>query len=122
MKILCVNWQASDDADLELQHYLDIEVILARSSVDTAARLDPEVANTVDAVINYSPVDLDHPLFKAWRDGEAWIKDRLVVTPHAAFFSPASMVDLRLKSIEVVHAFLSSGRLTNCVNSEYLKR
>ena len=52
---------------------------------------------------------------------EAWIADRLIVTPHAAFYSPASMVDLRLKSIEVVHAYLAEGRLTNCVNGEYLE-
>ena len=337
MKILCVNWQASDDAELERQHYPDIEFILARSSIDTAATIDPAVAGTVDAVINYSPSlnvplpptaftkariavrsgvgfdnidtagwgarnipacnvpdygttevadhalalmlaltrgtrtypnelaangsdgwhftkaplirrhkgasfgivglgriglaaarraaafdmkvvfydplllsgvdlstgyervhslaelmgrsdvvsvhaplndstrgmlnsaafaaarpglivvntargpivdltaleaamragtiagagldvlpsepgDLDHPLLRAWRQGEAWVRDRLIITPHAAFFSPASMVDLRLKSIEVVHAYLSEGRLTNCVNSEYLKR
>ena len=337
MKILCVNWQASDDAELERQHYPDVEFILARSSVDTAATIDPAVAGTVDAVINYSPSlnvplppmafpkariavrsgvgfdnidtagwgarnipacnvpdygttevadhalalmlaltrgtrtypnelaangsdgwhftkaplirrhkgatfgivglgriglaaarraaafdmkvvfydplllsgvdlstgyervhslaelmgrsdvvsvhaplndstrgmlnsaafaaarpglivvntargpivdltaleaamragtiagagldvlpsepgDLDHPLLRAWRQGEAWVRDRLIITPHAAFFSPASMVDLRLKSIEVVHAYLSEGRLTNCVNSEYLKR
>jgi D-3-phosphoglycerate dehydrogenase/C-terminal binding protein len=45
----------------------------------------------------------------------------LIVTPHAAFYSPAAMRDLRLKSIEVVHAYLAEGRLTNCVNAEYLK-
>ena len=26
------------------------------------------------------------------------------------------MTDLRLKSVEVAHAFLTEGRLTNCVN------
>jgi D-3-phosphoglycerate dehydrogenase/C-terminal binding protein len=30
------------------------------------------------------------------------------------------MVDLRLKAIEVVHAALIEGRLTNCVNRQYL--
>lgn len=72
-------------------------------------------------VLPTEPSDLDHPLLMAWRNGEAWIKDRLVITPHAAFFSPASMIDLRLKSIEVIHAYLTEGRLTNCVNAEYLK-
>jgi D-3-phosphoglycerate dehydrogenase len=72
-------------------------------------------------VLPSEPGDLDHALIKAWRQGEAWIANRLIVTPHAAFYSPASMVDLRLKSIEVVHAYLAEGRLTNCVNAEYLK-
>jgi len=72
-------------------------------------------------VLPSEPGDLDHPLIAAWRRGEDWIKGRLVVTPHAAFYSPASMVDLRLKAIEVIHAYLTEGRLTNCVNAEYLK-
>ena len=72
-------------------------------------------------VLPNEPGDLDHPLVAAWRRREPWIANRLIITPHAAFYSPASMRDLRLKSIEVVHAYLAEGRLTNCVNSEYLK-
>lgn len=73
-------------------------------------------------VLPAEPGDIEHPLLKAWRNREDWIKDRLVITPHAAFYSPASMRDLRLKSVEVVHAYLAEGRLTNCVNSELLQR
>ena len=46
-------------------------------------------------VLPSEPGDLEHPLITAWRQGEAWIADRLIVTPHAAFYSPASMVDLQ---------------------------
>lgn len=72
-------------------------------------------------VLPDEPGDLEHPLLAAWRRREPWIVNRLIVTPHAAFYSPAAMRDLRLKSIEVVHAYLAEGRLTNCVNGEYLK-
>lgn len=72
-------------------------------------------------VLPGEPGDLNHPLLAAWRNREPWIAERLVVSPHAAFFSPASMRDLRLKSIEVVRAYLVEGRLTNSVNAEYLK-
>lgn len=72
-------------------------------------------------VLPHEPGDLEHPLLAAWRRREPWIVNRLTVTPHAAFYSPAAMRDLRLKSIEVVHAYLAEGRLTNCVNGEYLK-
>jgi len=93
--------------------------------VDISALGDAIRAGTIGGagldVLPNEPGDLEHPLFAAWRAGEAWIKDRLIVTPHAAFYSPASMIDLRLKSIEVVHAYIAEGRLTNCVNSEYLK-
>jgi D-3-phosphoglycerate dehydrogenase/C-terminal binding protein len=43
------------------------------------------------------------------------------MTPHAAFYSPSAMEDLRLKSVDVVNALLVEGRLTNCVNREYLE-
>jgi D-3-phosphoglycerate dehydrogenase/C-terminal binding protein len=90
-------------------------------ALETAMRNGAVVGAGLD-VLPSEPADLDHPLLRAWRAGEAWIRDRLIVTPHAAFYSPAAMIDLRLKSIEVVHAFLAEGRLTNCVNAEYLKR
>jgi D-3-phosphoglycerate dehydrogenase / 2-oxoglutarate reductase len=72
-------------------------------------------------VLPSEPGELQHPLLKAWRAGEEWIRDRLIITPHAAFFSPLAMVDLRLKSVEVVHAYLVEGRLTNCVNREFMR-
>src|SRR4051812_46122893 len=55
MKILCANWQAADEAELERKHYPDIEFILARSTNERAAELDPSICRVVDAVINYSP-------------------------------------------------------------------
>ena len=93
---------------------VDLDALEAamRKGIVTGAGLD---------VLPNEPGDLDHPLLAAWRRREPWIADRLIVSPHAAFYSPASMRDLRLKSIEVVHAYLAEGRLTNCVNAEYLK-
>ena len=72
-------------------------------------------------VLPKEPADPDHPLIKAWREGESWINGRFVLTPHAAFYSPASLEDLHRKSVEVVVAYLRDGRLTNCVNREFLK-
>lgn len=71
-------------------------------------------------VLPKEPADPGHPLIDAWRRREAWLDGRLVLTPHAAFYSPASMRDLRLKSIEVAVAWLRDGRLTNCVNRAHL--
>jgi phosphoglycerate dehydrogenase-like enzyme len=85
-----------------------------------AALRDGRIAGAGIDVLPNEPSDMDHPLFAAWRRREDWIAERLVVTPHAAFYSPASMIDLRLKSVEVVHALLVEGRLTNCVNRQYL--
>jgi len=71
-------------------------------------------------VLPKEPADSDHPLIRAWRTGEKWIAGRLVVTPHAAFFSPSALEDLRRKSVEVVLSYLEEGRLMNCVNRELL--
>jgi D-3-phosphoglycerate dehydrogenase/C-terminal binding protein len=79
-----------------------------------------QVAGAGIDVLPNEPQDIDHPLFRAWRKREAWIGERLIVTPHAAFYSPAAMRDLRLKSVEVVHALLVEGRLANCVNRQHL--
>jgi D-3-phosphoglycerate dehydrogenase/C-terminal binding protein len=71
-------------------------------------------------VLPKEPAEADHPLIRAWRGREDWIDGRLVLTPHAAFYSPSSLDDLRRKSVEVVVAYLDEGRLTNCVNGPYL--
>ncbi len=71
-------------------------------------------------VLPREPADPGHPLIAAWRAREAWLDGRLVLTPHAAFYSPAAMEDLRRKSIEVVVTYLRDGRLTNCVNRSML--
>lgn len=62
-----------------------------------------------------------HPLIQAWRAQEAWIAGRLLLSPHAAFYAPESIRDLRRKSAETVVAALGSGRLVNCVNRAWLK-
>lgn len=94
--------------------------IVHLDALEVAMR-DGRVAGAGLDVLPSEPGDLEHPLIAAWRRGEEWIANRLIVTPHAAFYSQASMIDLRLKSIEVVYAYLAEGRLTNCVNGEYLK-
>lgn len=72
-------------------------------------------------VLPKEPADPAHPLIKAWRNAEPWIEGRFIVTPHAAFYSPASLEDLHRKSVEVAVTYLRDGRLTNCVNREFLK-
>jgi lactate dehydrogenase-like 2-hydroxyacid dehydrogenase len=66
------------------------------------------------------PPDSAHPLIAAFVRREAWIEHRFFLTPHAAFFSPDGMIDLRRKTIETVVEFLATGRLRNCVNTRFL--
>lgn len=55
-------------------------------------------------------------LVDAWQRGESWLNGRLVVTPHAAFYSEAGYVDMRTFSAEILLDFLFSGHLRNNVN------
>ena len=57
-------------------------------------------------VLPQEPADPAHPLIAAWLAGEPWVRRRLVLTPHSAFYSPASLEDMQRKSIEVCVAYL----------------
>jgi len=71
-------------------------------------------------VLPEEPADPEHPLIKAWAASEPWIDHRLLLTPHSAFFTPESVYDMRFKGGEVAVTYLSSGRLNNCVNGQWL--
>jgi D-3-phosphoglycerate dehydrogenase/C-terminal binding protein len=72
-------------------------------------------------VLPKEPGGLDDPLVAAWHANEPWIRGRVILGPHAAFFSPDAFADLRRKCAETVVGYLRDGKLANCVNSEYLK-
>jgi lactate dehydrogenase-like 2-hydroxyacid dehydrogenase len=71
-------------------------------------------------VLPEEPANPEHPLLSAWAAGEPWIDHRLLITPHSAFFTPESVYDMRYKGGEVAMAYLTEGRLQNCVNSRFL--
>jgi phosphoglycerate dehydrogenase-like enzyme len=60
-------------------------------------------------------------LVAAWQEGAAWIRGRLLLAPHAAFYSAEGLVDIRRKSMATAVAFLRDGILRNCVNTAYFK-
>jgi len=63
-----------------------------------------------------------HPLLDAHGQGEDWLEGRLILTPHAAFYSAEGLRDMRYKGTATVVEFLKSGTLRNCVNAAFLKR
>ena len=71
-------------------------------------------------VLPDEPANLNAPLIAAWHRNEDWIKHRLVVTPHSAFFTPESVRDIRAFAARTAARYLRDGRLVNCVNEEYL--
>ena len=71
-------------------------------------------------VLPDEPANMDKKLIKAWQAEEEWIRHRLIVTPHSAFFTPQSMRDIRGFSATTAAKYLRTGRLENCVNEEFL--
>ncbi|NNG04668.1 MAG: C-terminal binding protein, partial [Inquilinus sp.] len=62
------------------------------------------------------------PLIAAYAERADWLAGRLVLTPHAAWYSPESAEDVRRKSVETLLAHLVDGEPRNCVNLEVLNR
>ncbi|MEM1249189.1 MAG: C-terminal binding protein [Acidobacteriota bacterium] len=69
-------------------------------------------------VLPVEPPKQSHPLLDAFTADEEWIRHRLVLTPHSAFFTPESARDMRAKGTEVAVRFLRDGILENVVDAE----
>jgi lactate dehydrogenase-like 2-hydroxyacid dehydrogenase len=72
-------------------------------------------------VLPQEPPDPAHPLIAAYVADEPWLRDRLVLSPHSAFFCPESLYDLRVKTAETAALYLLESRLRACVNREFLR-
>ena len=84
-----------------------------------AMRADRVLAAGLD-VLPEEPANLEKPLIKAWQEEADWIKHRLLITPHSAFFTPQSMFDIRSFSAQTAAKYITTGRLENCVNQDML--
>jgi phosphoglycerate dehydrogenase-like enzyme len=71
-------------------------------------------------VMPVEPLDTGNRLVRAWLDREDWLEDRLVLTPHVAFYSPDSIDDMRTKAIDLIAGYLAGGPLRNWVNGDLL--
>ena len=67
-------------------------------------------------VLEHEPPDYKHPLIAAWSKQEEWIKDRLVITPHAAFYNKESYIEMRQKAALEAKRVLDGQRPYNRVN------
>jgi D-3-phosphoglycerate dehydrogenase len=81
---------------------------------------DKSIAAAALDVLPEEPPDAAHPLLTAFAGGADWLRGRLLITPHAAWYSPASQSDARRLAVETLVAYLRDGRLQNCVNEQHL--
>ena len=66
-------------------------------------------------VLNVEPPDGSQKLVNAYKNNEDWIKNRLIITPHSAFYSPSSLKDLRIKSALNIKSLFENNKYINCV-------
>jgi phosphoglycerate dehydrogenase-like enzyme len=78
-------------------------------------RNDHIAAAGLDVLPVEPPVEPLPELLRAYRAREPWLEGRLVVTPHAAWFTPESEHDTRVKSAETMRAALLTNRPQNVI-------
>lgn len=67
-------------------------------------------------VLPHEPPPSDDPLLVAWRDREHPAYERLIVNPHAAFYSEEGLLDMRIKGADACRRALLGEPLSNIVN------
>ena len=90
------------------------------SALEAALRSGHLAAAGLDVLPKEPPGDDPPPLLAAWQRDEQWLRGRMIVTPHAAFFSEAGYADMRRFSAEILLDYLTGKRLRNNVNPDWL--
>ncbi|MFH1846053.1 MAG: C-terminal binding protein [Candidatus Omnitrophota bacterium] len=67
-------------------------------------------------VLPVEPSDDSQSLVLSYEKEEEWIRDRLIITPHTAFYSHEALTELRAKAAGEVKRILLGGKPRNCVN------
>jgi C-terminal binding protein len=81
-----------------------------------AALTSGHLAGAALDVLPQEPPDVDEALIRAWRDSEHPASDRLLVQPHAAFYSVEGLLDMRVKACQNVRRVLEGHPPRNIVN------
>jgi lactate dehydrogenase-like 2-hydroxyacid dehydrogenase len=62
------------------------------------------------------PPDPAHPLLAAYNAREAWLDGRMIVIPHATWYSPETFADIRREAAENIRLLFGEGVRRNVVN------
>lgn len=68
-------------------------------------------------VLPEEPPQKDHPLIQAWHQDEEWIRGRLLINPHAAFYSDRAYYENRFKTAETAKLYLVDGKIRNLITA-----
>jgi D-3-phosphoglycerate dehydrogenase/C-terminal binding protein len=89
--------------------------VLDTRAIPAAIRSGQLAGAGIDVLPAEPPGD-DDPLIQAWRDPADPCHDRLIITPHAAFYSEEGLMDIRVKATEACRKALLGEPLRNVVN------
>ena len=74
----------------------------------------PELRIGTDVLPIEPPVE--HPLLSSWKNHDAWLGDRLIITSHSSFYSESSIINLRKFAAQIVDSSLKNNAPYNVVN------
>lgn len=103
---LLINTARGDLIDIDALHDALTEDRLAGAALD---------------VLPEEPPNPQRPLIAALRAGDERLRHRVLLSPHAAWYSRESQTDARRLSVETVVAYLRDRRLRNCINPAALR-
>ena len=88
--------------------------------VDTSAIPDALASGrlagaAIDVLVGEPPLP-DNPLLVAWRDPKHPAYERLIINPHAAFYSEQGLMDMRIKGVDACRRALLGLELRNVIN------
>jgi D-3-phosphoglycerate dehydrogenase/C-terminal binding protein len=75
-----------------------------------------QLAGAAIDVLPIEPPPEDDPLIKAWRDPADPCHERVIITPHTAFYSEEGLMDIRVKAAGACRRALLGEPLRNVVN------
>lgn len=84
------------------------------------ALIDDRLGGAALDVLPEEPPQAERPLITALRNGDERLRYRLLLSPHAAWYSHASQTDARRLSTQTLVSYLRDGRLWNCVNAAFI--
>lgn len=73
----------------------------------------------IDTLEN-EPPNINDPIIKEWIKNKE--NNRIILTPHCAFYSNLALYEMRFKAAQTANNFLFKNKLNNCVNLKYLKK
>ena len=68
-------------------------------------------------VLPIEPSDDSQQLIVEWENNKEWLKGRLIITPHVAFYSPSALKEMRIKASHEAKRVLEGKSARNVVNS-----